>query len=732
MRSLPFHGQGKRGSEAGERVLEGKQAFWRVDKRVVEPRSVLDHRSPSPPTSTATLSSSLGGSGSTDTAGVAAVSGDPTDKWGLSDSAAEERGGAGWKEEWAAELQAVPSGLEAGGAKCGLGVDDWETMLSQDSLVSPVREQSFLGCIVGDGDDDPASARFKQHLLTHGLPDFDVDDCGFGLGILDSGNGSIEDVGGGFPFTGSNSWVSPPSNCIGIKGTTVDIIPQNDSQLISPPLPPAGNFSSPFSFPPGIYLPEPLEDKLQLFSSSFLLNQQPATPNPSFFLRVGQAEQQQLPPLLVPTQPKCHLPIGDEYMTKLPFLASGGSSGLFHRRQPYEKQQQHPGFSPQQLQQRPVTPKLPIFGDDATTPAAAQQKQLQQALVDLLTEAAKMVEARNFAIAHGILARLNHQLPSPVGKSLIRSAFYFKEALQHILCNSPSPDLSCNLSSHHQKSPLSSYLSAQFDIVHKLSAYKTFSEVSPIVKFSNFTCVQALLEELSSSDRIHIVDFDIGVGGQWSSFMQELAQRCLSSANPLRMLKITVLVPNYSQDNLELHLVRDNLTHFASDLNIPFEFYFQSLESFDALGLHVAGGETIAVNLPVGFGSLPLTSILCLVKKLSPKIVVSVDQGCNRNDLPFWQHFLHTFQSTIALMDSIDASGTNQDMTAKMEKFLLQPRIESSVLRRYLAPDKILPWRTIFTTSGERVSCGEASGYTLPLLAAQGTRLSVCLEMLKV
>ncbi|KAG6481713.1 hypothetical protein ZIOFF_058332 [Zingiber officinale] len=695
MRSLlPFHGQGKGGSKAVERVLEGKQAFLRVDKRselgihdgVVEPRSVLDHRSPSPPTSTATLSSSLGGSGSTDTAGVAAVSGDATDKWGFSVSAAEESGGAGWKEEWAAELQALPAGLDvgfdAGGAKCGLGVDDWETMLSQDSFVSPVREQSFLGWIVGDGD-DPASARLKQHLLTHGLPDFDVDNSGFGLGILDSaGDGSIEDVGGGFPFTGSNSWVSPPSNRIGIKGTTVNIIPQNDSQLISPPHPPSCNFSSPFSFPPGIYLPEPLDDELQLFASNSLLNQQPATPNPSFFFRVGQAELQQLPPLHFPTQPKCHLPVGDEYMTKLPFLASGGSSDLFHRRQPYEKQQQ--------LQQSPVKPKSSIFDDDAATPVAAQQKQL----VDMLTEAAKMVEARNFAIAHGILARLNHQLPSPVGKPLIRSAFYFKEALQHILCNSPSLD-------HHQKNPLSTCLLAeQFDIVHKLSAYKTFSEVSPIVKFNNFTSIQAVLEELGSSDRLHIVDFDIGVGGQWSAFMQELAQRRLSSANPVRMLKITVLVPNYAQNNLELHLVGDNLTHFASDLNIPFEFYFQSLESFDALGLHVTGGEAIAVNLPVGSGSLPLTSILSLVRKLSPKIVVSVDQGCDRSDLPFWQHFLRTFQSTIVLMDSIDASGTNQDMAAKMEKFLLQPRIESSVLRRYLAPDKILPWRTIFTTSG--------------------------------
>ncbi|KAG6514296.1 hypothetical protein ZIOFF_024646 [Zingiber officinale] len=690
MRAFPFHVRRKGGSEAAERVLEAKRAFFSANngsklgiQEGGEPRSVLDRRSPSPPTSTATVSSSLGGSGSSDNAGVAAVS----------ESAAGEGGGggAGWKEEWAAELHPVPADLDLGfnasGAKCGLGVDDWETILSEDSAISPVREQTFLGWIMGDAD-HPTSARLKQHLFAHSPPDFDVNNGGFGLGILDPGNGSIEDVGtfvaansvgGDFPFPSSNSWVSPPSTVTSIKETP--IFPTNDSQLISPPLPPAGNFASLFSLPPGIYLPDPLEDKLQLFGSSFLFNHQSAAPNPSFFLRVGQAEKQQLSHLLIPTQPK------------LPFLASGGSSDFFPRQQ-LEQQQQNPGFSPPQLQQRSVKPKLSVSGDDAATPVAAQQ--LQQALVDLLIEAAKMVEVRNFVGAHRILARLNHQLPSPSGKPLLRSVFYFKEALQRILCNGPIPDLSCNASSLHQQSPLS----MQFDILHKLSAYKTFSEVSPIIQFSNFTCIQALLEELCTSDCIHIIDFDIGVGGQWSSFMQELAQRRLSAANPVRMLKMTVIVSNYVQDNLELHLVRDNLAHFASDLNIPFELHFHSLESSDTMELHVTGGDAVAVNLPIGSGNLPLPSILRLVKQLSPKIVVSVDHGWDWSDLSFSQHFLHTFQSSMVLMDSIDATGTNQDMTAKIEKFLLQPRIESSILGRYLAPVKILPWRTLFTTSG--------------------------------
>ncbi|URE31737.1 Scarecrow-like protein [Musa troglodytarum] len=727
MRGLPYHAQGKGGLEAVETIFEGNQALFWVNKRpklVIqqgrEPRSVLDHRSPSPPTSTATLSSSLGGGGgSSDTAGVAAVSDIPTNKWVLSDSTAEESGGAVGKEEWAAELQPIPTGLDmgfvAGGQKYGLGVDDWEAILSETSAASPGREQTFFRWIMGDVD-DPSAAGFKQHqqqLLSHGSVEFDGNSSGLGFGIPDPGIGlgsigrtadeasvsaptdsslplsSNVTSGGGFSLVSSSSRVSPAIVHAYIKGATFGH--QTGSQLFSLP-PQAGNsISSPLSLPQGMYFPDTVLDKPQLFGPGLLLNQASATPNPPFFLSAAQAEQQQLPQLLPPTQLKRHPAIADQIPQKLPFLDSAASSDLFLRRQSYQEQSH--GFPLRQLQNRSVKPVVAAFGDDVTSAVAAQQQHLQQALADLLFEAAKMVEARNFVGAHGILARLNQQLPSPSGKPLIRSAFYFKEALQLIISNGSNTVPSATPTSHHP-------LTTQLDVVHKLSAYKAFSEVSPIIRFANFTCIQALLEELDGCDCIHIMDFDIGFGGQWSSFMQELAQRRCSSAGAVRMLKITVFVSHYSQNNMELHLIQDNLSQFASDLNIPFELKVHSLDSFDPLELHGLGGEAIAVNLPIGSAYLSFPALLRLMKQLSPKIVVSVDQGCDRSDLPFLQHFLHAFQSSLVLMDSIDASGTNQDTASKIERFLLQPKIESSVLGRYRAADKMLPWRTLFETAG--------------------------------
>lgn len=310
-----------------------------------------------------------------------------------------------------------------------------------------------------------------------------------------------------------------------------------------------------------------------------------------------------------------------------------------------------------------------------------------QALLDQLLNAAELVEAGNSVSAITILARLNQQLPAPAGKPLLRSAFYFKEALQ-IITRAPGVVPPRGLAT-----PL--------DVLLKLGAYKDFSKVSPLLQFTNFTCTQTLLEELRSSDRIHIIDFDIGVGGQWSSFIQELAH-CRPNAAP--MLKITAFVSATAHHPLELHLTRDNLYHFAADLGIPLEFRFLSLETFDPmeiLCMSAGSDEAIAVNLPVGsVYNLPIPSLLRLVKQLSPKIVVSVDHGCNRSDLPFSQYFLHALQSSMVLLDSIDASGTDTDVANKIERFLLQPRIEGGVIGRHGAGDRMPPWRMLFASAG--------------------------------
>lgn len=371
--------------------------------------------------------------------------------------------------------------------------------------------------------------------------------------------------------------------------------------------------------------------------------------------------------LLMPPQPKRHNPGSIEY-------------------NPSTHKNPFPDSGPNPLQLLQKSPSMKKMA------AINQQQQQQQGIIDQLFKAADLIQSGNNPIlAQGILARLNHQL-SPIGKPFERAAFYFKEALQlliHSILNNINPQLT----------PTGS----PFSLIFKIGAYKSFSEISPFLQFANFTCNQALLESLNGFDQIHIIDFDIGYGGQWASLMQELALR----NNGVSSLKITAFASPSTHDQLELGLTRENLIHFASEINVGFDFEIVNIDvlasSSWSLPFNLSDNEAIAVNLPIHVFSnhqTQIPAILRFVKSLSPKIVVSVDRGCDRTDLPFSNHLIHALQSYSNLLESLDAVNMNLDSLQKIERFLIQPAIEKIVLGRYLFPEKTQHWRNLFLSAG--------------------------------
>ncbi|KAJ3706736.1 hypothetical protein LUZ61_010441 [Rhynchospora tenuis] len=609
--------------------------------RASEPTSVLDHtRSPSwspPNSSTSTLDD------------VAAVS----------DSTIAEPGGAPKKEDsWVSQdLPPIPAGLGASFADTGSveKCDDWDAMLGEHGgigtgNVTPAsQDHTFLHWIMGDVDNcnNLVQNRSPQHILT-GHADFPG--AGGSFGLVDPPSFAFEPLGSS--DSGTSTKVSP-------------------SPLLSPDQVPV---HVPPSLPLGMFFQEETKPvSAPFFRQPALLQAQNPVPNTSFFVPLTPFDQTSL---LSPPAKRHHL---------IPGSTDHVSAGTVTV--PDLIRNQLPSIT----QFQPRSAKLKPDHEQATAMLATQNQQL----LDSLFEVARMVETgTNIAGARGILARLNQHLSSPIGtKPLLRSAFYFKEALQLALSNP-----------HYTPQP-----ATPFDIVLKLSAYKAFSECSPVLQFANFTCTQALLEELAGATRIHVIDFDIGVGGHWASFMQELAQRhCIggsSSAIAVPALKLTAFVSAALHHPLELHLTRDNLCQFAADIGVPFEFNVLNLDSFDPSDIQSVGhDEAVAVNLPVGpthGHSLP--NLLHLVKQLAPKIVVSIDHGFDRNgsDLNFAQHFLHTFQSCMFLLDSIDSTGTNMDLANKIERYIVQPKVEAAVLRRYrTSGERTVPWRTLFASAG--------------------------------
>ncbi|KAG5251422.1 scarecrow protein [Salix suchowensis] len=367
-------------------------------------------------------------------------------------------------------------------------------------------------------------------------------------------------------------------------------------------------------------------------------------------------------------------PVGANYMPKVFDLRP---PELFLPRQ----QQQSHQFQMMQQQRQGMVTKQKIASDELEN-----QQQLQQAIINPVCQAAELMETGNPVLAQGILARLNHQLSVPIGKPYQRTAFYFKEALQLLL----------NVNNNNS-------IGTAYNLIFKIGAYKSFSEISPILQFANFTCNQALLEAFEGFDRIHVVDFDIGYGGQWASLMQELASRNGGAPS----LKITAFVSPSSRDELELGFTQENLRIFASEINMPFELEILSLESLSSgswpMNLCTLDKEVTAINLPVGsFSNYPSTLPLVLrfVRQLSPKVVVSLDRGCDRSDLPFAHHINLAIQSYTSLLESLDAVDVNLDILQKIERFLVQPGIEKMVLGRRGCFHSTPPWRSLFLQSG--------------------------------
>ncbi|XP_051148217.1 scarecrow-like protein 6 [Andrographis paniculata] len=337
----------------------------------------------------------------------------------------------------------------------------------------------------------------------------------------------------------------------------------------------------------------------------------------------------------------------------------------------------------------PTSPPPPAKRHHSGDPDESGQQ--QQAIVDHLYKAAELVQTGNPILAQGILARLNHHL-SPAGNPFTRAAYYCKEALLQSLTSTTTTAVAAGT------------LSSPINLIFKIAAYKLFSEVSPIVHFANFTSNQALLESFQGFPSIHILDFDIGYGGQWASLMQELVLRTGGAPT----LKITAVAAAAAapHDRLKLSLTGENLIQFAQEINIPFHLEIvddiEKLNSNSNPFLFRESDTAIAVNLPVD-SLVENPAILSFVKNLSPRIVVTVDRGCDRSDLPIANHVIHTLQTYSNLLESLDAGNVNIDAMQKIERLLFQPRIEKIVAARFLhCPEKTTQqhWRALFVSSG--------------------------------
>lgn len=348
----------------------------------------------------------------------------------------------------------------------------------------------------------------------------------------------------------------------------------------------------------------------------------------------------------------------------------------------------------------------------------------EQIHLDQLIRSAQAIESNDQTLASDILSCLNSNLHSPVGPPLQRASFYFKEALQAFLLPLVQDD---DGKIDYVADAFSLSLSTQ-DLVRKISAFKSFSDLSPLPQFCSFTANQSIIDAFIVGDHnffsrpIHIIDFDIGLGGQWSSFLHEIAFRYKARVGVIFTPPPTVIITAVVVDeSLETNLMAVNLRDFAAGLGIRFDIECIRVGGMGpaALGsirlstednVVISFTPTVTMLLSDGGGGDMVDGFLRFVSRVAPRVVVFVDsESCcgadssqdQDQDRSFRMSFVAGLEYYSKVLESLDSAaaavGFDEEQVKRIERALIRPRIRTAV-RSWGIRD--LPWREMLKRIG--------------------------------
>ncbi|MCO5599231.1 hypothetical protein L7F22_053331 [Adiantum nelumboides] len=320
----------------------------------------------------------------------------------------------------------------------------------------------------------------------------------------------------------------------------------------------------------------------------------------------------------------------------------------------------------------------------------------------LLCAASEAAQLGDISSAQAILARLNQQssLKGQQQQQLPAQCviLLFSEALAKWVAAASSPT----------PCPFQQPLPSNFplDLINKIGAYKKFCEVSPISQFAHFTANQGILDAMEGEDYVHLIDFELGFGGQWASFMQEISQRARGPPE----LKITTM----GADTLEMRLAKENLLQFAKEVGMKLEVNVvpvQKLEGMKAAMVNKGEREAVAVNFGFGMNRLlsefsssteEVLGFLQMVKGLFPKVVTVVDSEC---EFEGPSGYIEALQFYSCVFESLEASTKlSAEVVHNIEGLVFGPKIADLVNARRLhngsSERGLLPWRILLQKVG--------------------------------
>ncbi|KAJ0790515.1 putative transcription factor GRAS family [Helianthus annuus] len=290
-------------------------------------------------------------------------------------------------------------------------------------------------------------------------------------------------------------------------------------------------------------------------------------------------------------------------------------------------------------------------------------------LRQLLFTAAQLISQSDLSAAHSLISILSSN-SSAYGDSSERLVHSFTKALSHRLHHHHHHPI------FHKINPPKSFMmtprcnidiySDQYDSVLQ-SSYLSLNQITPFIRFSQFTANQAILELTDRNfhqQNIHIIDFDIIHGVQWPPLMQAIANH-----HPPPSLRLTATGTNVKI----LRQTGDRLSKFAHSLGLNFTFHPLLLPNtnnqtliVDQLIHHLSAvlllpTETLAVNFDLYLhrhlnNRNKLLLLLRKIKSMNPKVVTLSEKEAYHNNPIFLSRFTEAMKYYTAVFESLEAT----------------------------------------------------------------------------
>ncbi|EEF52256.1 DELLA protein GAIP-B [Ricinus communis] len=242
-----------------------------------------------------------------------------------------------------------------------------------------------------------------------------------------------------------------------------------------------------------------------------------------------------------------------------------------------------------------------------------------------------------------------------------------------------------------------------FDYSYLNDIQRYFYKEWSYVKAAHLTANREIFETFAGKKHIHVIDFFINHGTQWSDLMQDLAAR---PGGPPTIRISGIGFPNHDNSDY-LKSVGWKLAQLAETLNIDFEyrgFLAYNLADLDAAMLELRTHEAIAVNAVFALHKLlarpgDIHKLLSMVKHIEPEIFTIIEQESDNNDQGFSYRFNECINYFSFLLESSEGSTNCLDTY-----IFLRNQIHNIVVcegeyrvERY---EKLTRWRTRLEAAG--------------------------------